>query len=131
MVGPAAHVDWARVQCLDIELLAGANLTPGKAIMGRHLILHGKFCGNAVLTGSLRVHESGDFSGQVRAAGLQVEEGGGLRASLDINPAHAPPPEPAKPAKPPGPARTAMSRPGIAKPAPTPPASDTRKGPDP
>lgn len=108
--------DWVRLQMLDLEVGVGVNITPGKPLEGRHLELHGKFCGNVKLGGTLTVHASGDFSGQVRAAGLRVEEGGGLRAALDINPAHAPPPpEP----------RSNISRPKRGLP---PPASDPRKG---
>jgi cytoskeletal protein CcmA (bactofilin family) len=91
-IGSNAKPDWVRLTAYDMELGAGVNLTPGKPIHGRNLILHGKFSGNAVLTGTLTIHPDGDFSGQVKAAGLQVEEGGGLRAQLDINPDYKPPP---------------------------------------
>lgn len=87
-----AKPDWVRLQMLDLELGAGVNLTPGKPIEGRHLHLHGKFAGNAVLRGTLYIYADGDFSGQLRAAGLQVEEGGGFRAQLDVKPENAPPP---------------------------------------
>ncbi|MEX2607226.1 MAG: polymer-forming cytoskeletal protein [Kiritimatiellia bacterium] len=96
-IGASAKVDWVRLKAMDLELGAGVSITPGKPIQGRNLILHGKFSGNASLTGRLVIHADGDFSGQLRAAGLQVEEGGGFRAQLDVNPAHAPPPvEPKK-----------------------------------
>jgi len=91
-MGADAKPDWVRLKTLDLELGAGVNLTPGKPIEGRHLNLHGKFSGNAILTGTLTVHADGDFSGKLRAAGLQVEEGGGLRAQLDVKPEYAPPP---------------------------------------
>ncbi len=91
-----AAVDWVRVSMRDLELGPGLRLMPGRPLEMRHLILHGSFCGNLRLAGSLTIHATGDFSGEVRAAGLHVEEGGGLRASLDINPDYAPKPE-AKP----------------------------------
>lgn len=90
----SASVDWVRVAMRDLELGPGVKLTPGRQLEMRHLILHGSFCGNLRLNGTLTIHASGDFSGEVRAAGLHVEEGGGLRASLDINPEYAPKPEP-------------------------------------
>ncbi len=98
-----AKPDWVRLKMLDLELGAGVNLTPGKPIEGRHLHLHGKFAGNAVLKGTLYIYADGDFSGQLRSAGLQVEEGGGFRAQLDVKPENAPPPPVPKartPAKP-------------------------------
>jgi cytoskeletal protein CcmA (bactofilin family) len=91
-IGSNATPDWVRLRALDLELGKGVNLTPGKPIEGRHLILHGKFSGNAMLTGTLTVHADGDFSGQLRSAGLRVDEGGGLRAQLDVNPEYKPPP---------------------------------------
>jgi len=90
----SAGVDWVRVSMRDLELGAGVKLTPGRSLEMRHLVLHGAFCGNLRMSGTLTIHASGDFSGEVRAAGLHVEEGGGLRASLDINPEYAPKPEP-------------------------------------
>ncbi|MGA0369933.1 MAG: hypothetical protein ACO3N7_10850, partial [Kiritimatiellia bacterium] len=87
-----AKPDWVRLKMMDLELGPGVNLTPGKPIEGRHLHLHGKFSGNAVLQGTLYIYADGDFSGQLRAAGLQVEEGGGFRAQLDVKPENAPPP---------------------------------------
>jgi len=92
VLGAEATPDWVRLKALDVELGPGVDLIPGKPIAGRHLNLHGKFSGNAVLEGTLTVHADGDFSGQLRAAGLVVEEGGGLRAQLDVNPEYAPPP---------------------------------------
>jgi cytoskeletal protein CcmA (bactofilin family) len=91
-IGASAKVDWVRLKTMDLELGVGVQISPGKPIQGRHLHLHGKFSGNAVLTGSLVIYADGDFSGQLRSAGLQVEVGGGFRAQLDVNPANAPPP---------------------------------------
>lgn len=91
-IGSNATPDWVRLRALDLELGKGVNLTPGKPVQGRHLVLHGSFCGTARLTGTLTVHPDGDFSGELRAAGLRVEEGGGLRAHLDVNPEYKPPP---------------------------------------
>lgn len=93
-VSSEASVDWVRVVMRDLELGAGVKLTPGRPLEMRHLLLRGSFCGNLRLSGTLTIHAEGDFSGEVRAAGLHVEEGGGLRASLDINPEYAPKPEP-------------------------------------
>ncbi|MDF3130270.1 polymer-forming cytoskeletal protein [Kiritimatiellaeota bacterium B1221] len=98
-----AKPDWVRLKMMDLELGPGVNITPGKPIEARHLLLHGKFSGNAVLKGMLTIHADGDFSGQLKAAGLQVEEGGGFRAQLDVKPENAPPPPKPKaraPAKP-------------------------------
>lgn len=98
-----AKPDWVRLKMMDLELGPGVNLTPGKPIEGRHLHVHGTFAGNAVLRGTLYIYADGDFSGQLRAAGLQVEEGGGFRAQLDVKPENAPPPPKPKakaPAKP-------------------------------
>jgi cytoskeletal protein CcmA (bactofilin family) len=122
-IGSDAKPDWVRLQTLDLELGKGVNLTPGKPIEGRHLLLHGKFSGNAILTGTLTVHADGDFSGQVRAAGLQVEEGGGLRAQLDIKPEYKP--EPAKPRRAPPPASSSRAK---LRPPP-PPARGNSSGP--
>jgi cytoskeletal protein CcmA (bactofilin family) len=91
-IGANAKPDWVRMKNLDLELGVGVNLTPGKPVLGRHLALHGKFAGTAILEGTLTVFADGDFSGELRAAGLSVEEGGGLRAKLDVNPENAPPP---------------------------------------
>ena len=91
-IGAQAKPDWVRLKNLDLELGVGVDLTPGKPVSGRHLVLHGKFAGTAILDGTLFVHADGDFSGQLKAAGLSVEEGGGLRANLDVNPDYAPPP---------------------------------------
>ncbi|GEM_PF-967854 len=107
-IGSHAKPDWVRLKSLDLELGYGVNLTPGKPVEGRNLILHGKFSGNAILTGTLTIHADGDFSGQLRAAGLQVEEGGGLRAQLDVNPAYKP--EPPKPQRRPPPSKTSKLR---------------------
>ncbi len=115
---PGGDADWVRLVTHDLEVGPGLSITPGKPLELRHLELQGKFCGNVKLTGTLTVHASGDFSGQVRAAGLSVEEGGGLRAALDINPAHAPPPPPPK---------AAAGRPKREVPAPK-PGSEGRKG---
>ena len=95
--------DWVRLKTVDLELGAGVNLTPGKPIEGRHMLLHGKFAGNAILAGTWTVHADGDFSGKLKAAGLCVEEGGGLRAQLDVNPDYAPPPPKPKNRPPPRP----------------------------
>lgn len=99
-IGALAKPDWVRLKTLDMELGVGVNLTPGKPIEGRHMHLHGKFNGNAVLGGTLYIYPDGDFSGQLRAAGLHVEEGGGFRAQLDVKPENAPPPPKAKPRTP-------------------------------
>ncbi|WFB37328.1 polymer-forming cytoskeletal protein [Kiritimatiellota bacterium B12222] len=102
-IGAHAKPDWVRLKMLDLEVGVGVNLTPGKPIEGRNLLLHGKFAGNAVLSGRLHIYADGDFSGQLRAAGLEVEEGGGFRAQLDVKPENAPPPPKPKaraPAKP-------------------------------
>lgn len=99
------QVDWVRVQLRDLEVGAGVRCTPGKAMEARHLIVHGIFSGNIRLEGTLTVRACGDVSGQVRAAGLEVEEGGGLRASLDIRPENAPKPEPKTPPRPAAPPR--------------------------
>jgi len=102
-IGVHAKPDWVRLKTLDLEVGAEVNLTPGKQIEGRHLHLHGKFSGNAKLDGTLYIYADGDFSGQLYSAGLQIEEGGGFRAQLDVNPDHAPPPPKPKaraPAKP-------------------------------
>lgn len=116
-----AKPDWVRLKMLDMELGAGVNLTPGKPIEARHLHLHGKFVGTAVLKGTLYIYADGDFSGQLRSAGLQVEEGGGFRALLDVKPENAPPPPkpkaraPAKPnpkLRPPPPKKTKLLPPG-------------------
>jgi len=116
-IGPKAKPDWVRLKNLDLELGVGVDLTPGKPVLGRNLSLHGKFAGTAILDGTLTVHADGDFSGELRSAGLKVEEGGGLRAKLDVKPENAPPPPkpkkkpPAKPrysktARPPPPKKT-------------------------
>jgi cytoskeletal protein CcmA (bactofilin family) len=110
-VHPGSSVDWARVTFRDLEIGPGLRITPGKALELRHVELRGALCGNLRLTGTLTIHATGDFSGQVRAAGLQVAEGGGLRAALDIDPGHAPPPPPARPAAAPRPARTPPRKP--------------------
>lgn len=91
-IGSDARPDWVRLQALDLELGMGVNLTPGKPIEGRNLLLHGKFSGRAILTGKLTIFADGDFSGQIRASGLDVHEGGGLRAQMDINPEYKPEP---------------------------------------
>ncbi|MCH8512211.1 MAG: polymer-forming cytoskeletal protein [Kiritimatiellae bacterium] len=98
-------IDWVRLKLADLELGEGIKLTPGKPIDARHLELHGAFCGNVRLTGTLTIHATGDFSGNLRAAGLKVHEGGGLRADLDVNPEHAPAPQPPKPKSPSRPLR--------------------------
>lgn len=111
-IGSDAQPDWVRLKALDLELGKGVNLTPGKPIGGRHLMLHGKFSGNARLTGTLTVHADGDFSGELRAAGLKVEEGGGLRARLDVNPDYKPPPpKQQRKAPPPSPKRSKLREP--------------------
>lgn len=123
-VSREARVDWVRITLRDLELGQGVNLTPGKPLDARHLELHGAFCGNARLTGTLTVHPTGDFSGEVRAAGLRVREGGGLRAKLDVNPEHAPPPQPPRPTSPSRPKKPAA---GAAPPKP-PPKPPPKKG---
>lgn len=109
-----ASIDWVRTAFRDLELGPGLKITPGKPIDARHIELHGGFCGNLRLTGTLTIHPTGDFSGQVRAAGLCVHEGGGLRAALDINPEHAPPPQPPRPKAPARPLRKPLTPPGKA-----------------
>ena len=102
-IGVDAKPDWVRLRNLDLEIGVGVNLTPGKPVLGRNLSLHGKLAGTAILDGKLTVHADGDFSGELRSAGLTVEEGGGLRAKLDVKPENAPPPPKPKkktPAKP-------------------------------
>lgn len=130
-IGAAAKPDWVRLKSMDLELGVGVNLTPGKPIEGRHMLLHGKFSGNAILGGTLTVHADGDFSGKIKAAGLRVEEGGGLRAQLDVNPGHAPPPLKPKSRPPPKPnpkLRPPPPKASAAKPsAPKKKASEPRK----
>ncbi len=106
-----AAIDWVRTAFRDLEIGPGLNITPGKPLDARHIELHGAFCGNLRLTGTLTIHPSGDFSGQVKAAGLSVHEGGGLRAALDISPGHAPPPQPPKPKSPSRPMRKSLTPP--------------------
>ncbi len=106
-----SSIDWVRTTFRDLEIGEGLNITPGKPLDARHIELHGAFCGNLRLTGTLTIHPTGDFSGQVRAAGLTVHEGGGLRASLDINPEHAPPPQPPTPKSPSRPLRKSLTPP--------------------
>lgn len=120
-IGSNAQPDWVRLRALDLELGKGVNLTPGKPVEGRHLLLHGAFCGTARLTGTLTVHADGDFSGELRAAGLRVEEGGGLRARLDVNPAYKPAPPPQRRAPSPG-GKASRLRP------PPPPARASKRG---
>ncbi len=91
------EVDWVRLECRDMEIAAGLQVTPGRPWEGRHLILEGKYSGRVDLKGSLQIRPGGEFSGEVKAAGLQVDEGGGLNASLDINPDYAPPPPERRP----------------------------------
>ena len=126
IVSKTAEVDWVRMNMRDLELGPGVKMTPGKPLDARHLELHGAFCGNARLTGTLTVHPTGDFSGELRAAGLQVAEGGGLRAKLDVNPEHAPPPQPPKPKSPSRPKRPGPDP----KPPPKPPPGAAPKGKD-
>ena len=104
-IASTSEMDWVRVQMKDFALGEGVKLTPGKPLDARHVELHGAFCGNLRLTGTLTIHPTGDFSGTLRSAGLRVLEGGGLRADLDVNPAHAPPPQPARPKSPSRPMR--------------------------
>ncbi|MCH8526329.1 MAG: polymer-forming cytoskeletal protein [Kiritimatiellae bacterium] len=110
-VHKGAVIDWVRANFRDLEIGPGLNITPGKPLDARNIELHGAFCGNLRLTGTLTIHPPGDFSGQVRAAGLTVHEGGGLRASLDINPEHAPPPQPPQPKSPSRPLRKSLTPP--------------------
>ena len=105
-VSATSEVDWVRVQMRDLALKEGVKLTPGKPLDARHVELRGALCGNLRLTGTLTIHPTGDFSGTLRAAGLQVHEGGGLRADLDVNPEHAPPPQPPRPKSPSRPMRS-------------------------
>ena len=109
-IGPTAKPDWVRMTNLDLEIGVDVDLTPGKPVMARHLVLHGKFTGSAILDGTLFVHADGDYSGHLKAAGLSVEEGGGLRATLDVNPEYAPKPKP-KAKAPPKPKPGANRRP--------------------
>lgn len=108
-IGADAKPDWVRMKHLDLELGVGVDLTPGKPVTCRNLLLHGKFSGTAVLDGTLTVYADGDFSGKLKAAGLAVEEGGGLRADLDVNPDYAPPPPKPK-SRTPAPSKTPQQR---------------------
>lgn len=107
---PGAEVDWTKTRFLDLEILEGVEIEAADKVKGRHLELHGALTGEVELEGSLTIHPTADMQGAVKASGLVVKEGGGLRAALDVNPEYAPEPEDPRPTGVPGKAKAPPGR---------------------
>lgn len=80
-----AEVDWDRVTWRDLAIGPGVHLElSGERARMHHVNLAGDMTAHLDLTGSLRIAATGCLRGSVTAAGLRVEDGGGLLAAVSV-----------------------------------------------
>lgn len=97
VIEEGAEPDWNNIRFRDLHIQTGYELQSGKVVRGRHVEVHGTYIGTMELDGCCTIRAGGCVRGKLKAAGLAVDDGGGLIAQLDISPDYAPKPEPKKP----------------------------------
>lgn len=81
-VRPGAVFDPARVSSQDLKLAAGVELRLPGHVSYRNMEISGALTGDFQVSGLVHVTAEGCLVGSVRAAHLQVDEGGGLVADV-------------------------------------------------
>ena len=82
-LGPTADVDWERVKTPNLKILEGAEYAHAECRY-TNIDVYGVLNSSVVATGSVIVRATGCVRGEVHAARLIVEEGGGLLAGLTV-----------------------------------------------
>ena len=72
------------IDCRNLTLKKGAEITFMKGVTADHMIVHGKATGNIVVNGRLHVTPGGCVSGLVSARAIQLDPGGTLEAEARI-----------------------------------------------
>lgn len=81
-----ARFDVARLNVRDITVRSGARISVRHKVACRNLDVAGELRAHIVAAGKITVKPGGLLRGNINSAHLTVEEGGGLRATLNINP---------------------------------------------
>lgn len=110
-----AEPDWKKIRFLDLQVEAGVELASETPIEGRHVEVLGLVRGELKLEGTLTIRPGGDVHGSLRAAGLELDDGGGITAQVDVNPDYAPEPEPRKPQRKPAAKKAAAKKAPVKK----------------
>ena len=79
-----ARVDPTRITANDIRVRSGCRLKPKAALACRTLHVEGQLHGEIHTEKTVTVHPGGVLRGTIRAASIEVEGGGGLKAKLFI-----------------------------------------------
>lgn len=81
-----ASIDVARVKTRDLRIDPAQVVSLPHPLTCQNLDVHGELDAHVSIAGRLHIHPGGHLKGQVRTPHLQVEEGGGLTATLDVGP---------------------------------------------
>jgi cytoskeletal protein CcmA (bactofilin family) len=88
-IGPGAAFAPERVTGQDLRVAAGATVATRDSLSFRHVEVSGVLKARLTATGQVVIKPGGLLQGELRAAHLTVEEGGGLKAKLRVEPAAA------------------------------------------
>lgn len=85
-IRPGAQVSEKTMKSRDLRIAAGANVKLTSAAEYRNVEIAGRLRAKLKASGRVSIGASGLFEGELTGAHLAVEEGGGLRARLNVAP---------------------------------------------
>lgn len=72
------------LEVLDHRILLGVNGTIRSDIKAREVVVQGKIRGNVDASDKIAIGKAGELIGDIRTAGITIEDGGYFKGSVDI-----------------------------------------------